>query len=599
MGHSTIYPMGTTIYNPEKSYNGYTVFQALEEGALLIDMNGKEVHLWKGLHGFPNKILPGGYVMGHRGSRNPDYGVQDMVDLVQVDWDGKVVWEFNKYEYIEDSGEEPRWMARAHHDYQREGSSTGYYSPDQEPMIESGNTLLLVHKNVYNNEISDKQLLDDVIIEVNWKGEIIWEWACNEHFEELGFSEEAKNVLFRNPNMRKAGGGMGDWMHINSMSVLGENPFYDEGDERFHPDNIIWDARESNIIAIIDKKTKAIVWKIGPNYQDEEIKHLGQIIGQHHAHMIPKGLPGAGNILVFDNGGWAGYGAPNPSSLFGQKNAWRDYSRVLEIHPVTLEIVWKYTPKEALFQEPTDSSRFYSPYISSAQRLPNGNTLITEGAYGRLFEVTTNHEIVWEYISPYMQKEQTYNMVYRAYRVPYHWVPQLEKPEEKEIVPIDITEFRVPNAAKKGCDDKVSIEGTLPFVKSTDTLCIEVNKSAKKEKVYEVDKESFNSLEKNKLGELKDIEKAVVLFGGTHCIHCKVMHKVILNHKKDLKDAILYYIDTDKEPELVEEFGIRGIPTVILFSRGEEKGRIYGEKSGEELIEFYNQNLGGDSNESK
>ena len=83
-------------------------------------------------------------------------------------------------------------------------------------------------------------------------------------------------------------------MHINSMSTIGPNKFYDQGDERFHPENIIWDARESNIIAIIDKKTGNIVWKLGPDYSSPDVKHLGWIIGQHHAHIIPKGLPGEG-----------------------------------------------------------------------------------------------------------------------------------------------------------------------------------------------------------------------------------------------------------------------------------------------------------------
>ena len=86
----TIYPTGTTIYNPRKCWNGYTVYQIPERGAVLIDMNGKEWKLWEDLHGFPNKILPGGYVMGSLGERNPTYGHQDQTDLVQVDWDGKV-----------------------------------------------------------------------------------------------------------------------------------------------------------------------------------------------------------------------------------------------------------------------------------------------------------------------------------------------------------------------------------------------------------------------------------------------------------------------------------------------------------------------------
>ena len=90
MGHPTIYPTGVTIFNPEKAWGGYTIFQVEGLGALLIDMYGKEVNVWKGLQGFPNKLLPGGYVMGHTGTRNPKYGMQDMVDLVQVDWDGNI-----------------------------------------------------------------------------------------------------------------------------------------------------------------------------------------------------------------------------------------------------------------------------------------------------------------------------------------------------------------------------------------------------------------------------------------------------------------------------------------------------------------------------
>ncbi|QGP91384.1 Arylsulfotransferase (ASST) [Neomoorella glycerini] len=463
MTYPSVYPTGVTIYNPEKCWNGYTVFQAAEQGALVIDMNGAEVQLWKGLYGFPNKLLPGGYVLGHTGERNPFYGMQDMIDLVQVDWEGNIVWKFNMYEFIEDPGEKPQWMARQHHDYQREGNPVGYYVPGMEPRVDGGNTLILCHKNLKNPKISEKLLLDDTIIEVTWEGDIVWEWICSDHFDEYGFSEEAKNILCRDPNMRPNGGGMGDWMHINSMSVLGSNKWYDAGDERFHPDNIIWDGRETNIIAIIDKKSGNIVWKIGPDYNtSKELKALGWIIGQHHAHMIPKGLPGEGNILLFDNGGWAGYGAPNPSSPTGRMNALRDYSRVLEIDPTTLKIVWQYTPAEAGYMMPFDSNRFYSPFISGAQRLPNGNTLITEGSGGRIIEVTPNHEIVWEYISPYWGKVIKLNMVYRAYRAPYEWIPQLDPPKETPIERLDVKTFRVPGAAPIGRKKETTVEGVLP-----------------------------------------------------------------------------------------------------------------------------------------
>ena len=111
-------------------------------------------------------------------------------------------------------------------------------------------------------------------------------------------------------------------MHINNIATLGENKWYDGGDERFHPDNIIFDARNSNILGIISKKTGDVVWRLGPDFnENESTRKLGWIIGQHHLHMIPKGLPGEGDLLVFDNGGEGGYGVPNPASPPGVNNA--------------------------------------------------------------------------------------------------------------------------------------------------------------------------------------------------------------------------------------------------------------------------------------
>jgi hypothetical protein len=445
---ATVYPTGTTIYEPEKCWSGYTLFQATLHqvpavGAVLVDMNGNVVNRWKGLDGFPNKMLPGGYIMGSTGVRKFKYGYQDMVDLVQVDWEGNITWKFDRYERIKDPRQKPRWMARQHHDYQRQGNPVGYYVPGMDPLTDSGNTLVLCHKNLVDRRISDKLLVDDTIVEVSWDGKIIWEWTCSEHFDEMGFSEEAKNTMARNPGMKPSGGGMGDWMHMNSMSALGPNRWFDAGDDRFHPDNIIWDGRQTNIIAIIDKRTGKIVWQVGPDFTaTPALKKLGQIIGQHHAHMVPRGLPGEGNILVFDNGGWAGYGAPNPGAPTGIDNARRDYSRVLELHPITLEVAWQYPLPRSGHASPMFST-FYSSFVSSAQRLPNGNTLITEGQGGRIFEVTPEHETVWEYLSPYTHKQLKINLVYRAYRVPYEWVPQLERPVEKAIPRIDNNKLRV------------------------------------------------------------------------------------------------------------------------------------------------------------
>ena len=132
MAIPSIFPTGVTIYKPEKCWNGYTLFHEFDKGATLIDMNGNVVRHWKDFQGFPNKMLPGGHIMGSLGVRKAEYGYQDQTDVTQIDWDGNVVWSFNKKEYIEDSETEKYWLARQHHDYQREGNPVGYYVPGME-----------------------------------------------------------------------------------------------------------------------------------------------------------------------------------------------------------------------------------------------------------------------------------------------------------------------------------------------------------------------------------------------------------------------------------------------------------------------------------
>jgi hypothetical protein len=593
MGQPTIFPTGVTIYKPEKCWNGYNLVPTINSGALLFDMNGNEIRRWEQFHGFPNKLLPNGDLIGYSGDRDPKYGMQDGVDLVQIDYDGNIVWKFNRFEFIEDEGNEAQWMARTHHDYQREGNPVGYYVPEQNPLLREGKTLILGHKTVRNEKISDKKLLDDVFYEVDWEGNILWEWHANEHFDEIGFSEEAKKTIYKNPNIRESDGGVGDWLHTNCMSYLGPNKRYNEGDERFHPENIIFDSREANFLAIISKKTGKIVWKIGPNWDDENIKHISYIIGPHHTHLIPEGLPGEGNILVFDNGGWGGYGVPNTVSEDGTKNVWRDYSRVLEINPITLEIVWQFTPESIRAGIPTDASKFYSPYVSSAQRLPNGNTLIDEGSNGRLIEVTYEKEIVWEWISPYFSnskdEDPINNMIYRGYRYPYSWVPQEEIPEEIAIEPLDITTYRLPNAGKFGAKKVITVEGTLPYSESG-ALCVakidETDKLRNREKLFKVNRDLFTEVSEEEI--LKNDKLELVLFGAERCSHCKKLYPVIEKLiQSDFRNRIeAKYIDVDKNPNLTQEKGIRGIPTVIVSKYETELARTSGEKTYEELMKF-------------
>ena len=428
----SVFPHGTTIFYPDKTFSGYTILTTEGNQTIIIDMNGKVVHHWENLcdNEHPAKLLPGGYAMGATGNRGRILGREDSNDLSVVDWKGNIVWTYK--------------MAGVHHDFEREGNPVGYYVPGMDSYIDKGKTLILSHQVVEDSKISDKKLYDDVIIEVDYSGKELFRWLASDHVKEMGFDNIAKIVMYRYPNYtmtRTPGVVGGDWIHINSASWLGPNKWYDQGDKRLHPDNIIYSARQTNTFGIIDRKTGKIVWHMGPEYESTKaLRKIGPIIGQHHVHMIPKGLPGEGNILIFDNGGYGGFGAPNPAAPTGVNNVKRDYSRVLEINPVNLEIVWEYDANKAGSR---DKTKFYSDYVSSAQRLPNGNTLITEGAFGRIFEVTTDYKTVWEYISPYYEKSENFNLVYRAYRVPYEYIPQLKKHKEKAVIPPENSTLRL------------------------------------------------------------------------------------------------------------------------------------------------------------
>jgi hypothetical protein len=156
--------------------------------------------------------------------------------------------------------------------------------------------------------------------------------------------------------------------------------------------------------------------------------------------MIPEGMPGAGNILVFDNHASAGF-PPFYLELF-------QGSKILEIDPITMEIVWQYDASAS--GKPLWT--FFSSFISSARRLPNGNTLICEGMHGRIFQVTRDGEIVWEYVNPYFGEWADHdtdsggnltNFIFRAQPVPYDWVPRKTHRSEKPVIPPKVTDFHI------------------------------------------------------------------------------------------------------------------------------------------------------------
>ena len=227
--------------------------------------------------------------------------------------------------------------------------------------------------------------------------------------------------------------GSYDWLHVNSATYVGPNRWFDQGDTRFAPNNVIISSREASLLAIV-ARDGTIVWRLGPDFSEsKELRAIRQIIGQHHAHLIPKGLPGAGNLLVFDNGGASGYGFANPIAPDGRGAFARATSRVLEINPVTLELVWSYANPQVLQHQ-------HQRRAAAAERQH------ADHRRGRWADVRSHERgaIVWEYMYPLFSGANPSNAVYRAYRVPYGWIPQLMTPREQRVTPPALGDFRVP-----------------------------------------------------------------------------------------------------------------------------------------------------------
>jgi Arylsulfotransferase (ASST) len=450
----SVYPTGVTQYDPQRSWNGYTVLTLLREpGLIMIDMNGRVVKQWAGFDnsaGGPARLFPGGRVVAAAGNRP---GHQESLRLQEQDFAGVEGWRLEGDTSIESTDGGTIRSLRQHHDWQRSDYPAGYFSPASHPRSDSdARTLVLTHVNHTVANVSPLPLEDDRLIEFDARGRVTWQWTAADHVDELGFSPAARAAISAGVGARRGPRGRGnsatassagdgsrgfDWLHTNSATYLGPNHWYDAGDKRFAPDNVLISSRQGSLLAIV-ARDGSVVWRIGPDFRESPaLAAIGQIIGQHNAHLIPVGLPGAGNLLVFDNGGQSGYGFDSPISRNGYGGLARATSRVLEIDPVKLELVWSYAP----------ASGFFATNISSAQRLPNGNTLITEGPDGRLIEVTAEGKIIWEYINPFFVNNT--NSVYRAYRVPYDWVPQAPKPEERPVTPPPLGEFHLGDTAAR------------------------------------------------------------------------------------------------------------------------------------------------------
>ena len=371
------------LLNTERAFEGYTLFSPIGEGsAYLIDNAGRVVHSWDwdtrtGGNFTPYLLEDGSVIRMNQG-------------ITQHAWDGSLLWDLE-------------FLFVGHHDIE---------------VLPNGNVLLVASEYMTAAEaiaegrdpgvLNTGVLVSEKIVEVRrtgpTSGEIVWEWRVWDHLIQdfdpakanygvVGDRPELIDINFGETNLN---GDDDDWLHANAI------------DYNADLDQIVVSVRQFSELWIIDHSTtteEAATHTGGTSGMGGDILYRWgnpqsyraggasdqQLFAQHDAQWIAPGLPGEGNLLVFNNG----FERPDGT-----------YSSVEELTPpidssgnYTLSDGEEYGPPEPTWSY-SNPGEFFSIFISGVGRLPNGNTLITSGGRGTIFEVTPDGETVWKYVNP-------------------------------------------------------------------------------------------------------------------------------------------------------------------------------------------------------
>jgi hypothetical protein len=426
-------PKAGVSVNDPRAFKGYTLVAPMNSTkAYLIDMDGRVVKTWETgvTPALSTYLLDNGNLLrtGNLGSKGKLNGAGMGGGVREFNWDGELVWDFT---YATET-------SQPHHDVHR---------------MPNGNVLMITwdKKTAAEATAAGRRpdtirdiLMADAIIEVKptgkTTGEVVWEWHVWDHlvqdfdktkanYGNVAAKPELIDVNFGSgmlagmmakkddlDKLRDLGylggppqpGGKGpamppgpitpDWTHVNSVAY---NPDLDQIVLSVHSFSEIWVIDHSTTKAeaaghaggrygkggdLLCRWGNPKAYRSGTN-ADQKLFH------QHNAHWIPKGLPGAGNLLVFNNGG----GRPDGSyssvdELTLPTDPGGKYVRKSGLPFGPDKPAWSYTAEKK-----TD---FFAMLISGAQRLPNGNTLICSGPEGTVFEVTPDKQVVWKFVNP-------------------------------------------------------------------------------------------------------------------------------------------------------------------------------------------------------
>lgn len=333
---------GVTINEAGETFHGYTLYTSGDgPHARLIDMDGTVLHEWS---------RPFGEVWNESAAvRDPQ--PEDLIyfDMARVLPDGGLIaiyaavgdtpWGYGMVKLDRNSEVIWSYLEHTHHDFD---------------IVPDGRIFALTHaftdEEIEHYEELERPRLDDYVVVLSPDGEELKRVSLTHALVRSRY----KSLLYAVPYF-----ALGDPLHTNSIEVIDEAraanfPFGEAG-------QVLLSFREPGLVAVLDLEREEIVWAT-----------RGPWLGQHDPTLLENG-----NILLFDNLG-----------RFEEGND----AQVIEFDPKTVGTVWRYVG---------DPGRpFESDVRSSAERLPNGNTLINESDGGRLFEVTPEGRTVWEFVNP-------------------------------------------------------------------------------------------------------------------------------------------------------------------------------------------------------
>jgi hypothetical protein len=393
--------VGLFVNTPE-SQPGYTLFQPLQApNAYLIDNGGHPVHQWTTAlpPGLMAYLDPNGNLLRAAAlpapSRHPNWAsaIGGGGVIEEYDWDGNLVWTLP-------------WMDAEHfqhHDFKRMPNgnvifiSWEWFSRD-EAIAAGRNPATTAAGGFWPDEVIEIQPTPPS------GGVVVWEWHAMDHYiQDFDRTKANYGVIADHPELldinTPTDDGQQDNNHCNSIDYNAEL------------DQIVLSSRAFSEIWVIDHSTTTaeaashsggrqgkggdILYRWGnPMKYGRGTLADRKLFNQHDAQWIPAGKPGAGNILIYNNG--------------IRRQDGSSYSSIEEIKPpVNPDGSYDITPGLAYGPDTTEwtyesspRTSFLSPIIAGTERMTNGNTLICEGTVGRLFEVTPDARTVWKWVNP-------------------------------------------------------------------------------------------------------------------------------------------------------------------------------------------------------